>query len=408
VIAKQILSAFSLSLTLALSAHAGAAVDWNQWRGPNRDGISTESIENVKWPQEGPKVAWKAQIGAGYSTMAVANGKVYAMGNKEGQDTVYCFDALKGTEVWKQSYAAPKEAGGFEGPRSTPCVDGKVVYTLGLDGQLRAFDAEKGTPVWAKDLKKEIGAKPPQWGFSSSPLVEGKVVIVEAGGGASVAALDKTTGAVAWKGPAVGGTYASAVPFNFGGKRLVGTFNVEGFIALDAATGAEAAKFPFKAQYDVNASDPVIIDDKVFVSNGYNTGHCAMLQFGAPPKQLWENKEFQTHFNCVVAYKGCLYGTSGHIKENGSLKCVDAATGAVKWTQPKMHCSIMLAGDKIIALERGGMLYIVEADPSGYKEVAKGQVLGGQCWTMPVFSNGHIYARNNGAGDLVCLDVSGK
>ncbi len=194
-----------------------AAAEWPNWRGPNHNGISIEKGWLTDWPKEGLKKLWKAELGRGHSSVAVMAGKVYTMGRNAEQDTVLCLNAGTGATVWKHSYpAADSDYGG--GPRATPAVDGKAVYTLSADGQAFCLDAVSGQVIWHKNLQKELNLVMPLHNFSSSPVLEKELLLANMG--TSGLALDKKTGNVAWKS-AGDSSYSSPVPFTLAGKRRV-------------------------------------------------------------------------------------------------------------------------------------------------------------------------------------------
>ncbi|MBN1361449.1 MAG: PQQ-binding-like beta-propeller repeat protein [Sedimentisphaerales bacterium] len=385
------------------------ADDWPNYRGPNRDGISKETGWNTTWPAEGPKVLWKASIGIGFASMAVVDGRVYAMGNRNDQDTLYCFNAETGDEIWKKSYACPLYDKMHEGgPCSTPTVNGDAVYTFSKNGDAIRFDAATGTIVWHKNLVEELGVKNLIWYFAGSVVPVGDLVIFSAG--PSGTALRKSDGSVAWtSGTEVAG-YATAVPATIDGQKclvLVGAYEVFG---VDPADGKVLWRYPWEGYQEINAADAVVIDGStVFVSTGYNRG-CTLLKIAdGKVTEAWKNREMSTQLNPAVFWNGYLYGFNGMIgmrgPGKGMLTCLDPKTGDEKWAQPGLGTgSAMLADGKLIVLGEAGKLAIVEASPDGYKELASAQILSGRCWTVPVLANGRIYARN-AAGDLVCVDV---
>lgn len=395
-----------LIMTLATrGAYAGAAAggDWPNYRGPTNDGISTEKTLIVPFPQGGPKQVWKASVGEGYSGVTVAGGRAYTIGNTDGNDTIWCLDAVTGKEVWKHSYACPSDKQ-YPGPRAAPVVEGGKVYTMSRKGHLFCLDTAKGAVLWQKDARQLVGTKSPGWDLSGSPLVVGNAVVYnlnENGVG-----LDKASGNVVWKSNAGSPGYATPVPFDINGAKGVAVFGAKKLYGLNPATGAVGWSFDWDTSYDVNSIDPVFLGDKVFISSGYGRG-CAGLQIkGATAEKLWENKEIASHWSNCIGVNGCVFGFNG---QNGGqqLKCMDIATGAVKWTQQGMGGTMILVDGKLVLLSQSGKLTVAETNPQAYKELASAKIMDKTCWTGPAFAGGKLYARNK-EGDLVCVDLSGK
>ena len=390
----------AVALTLTGAATTAAhAVDWYRWRGPDLNGISKETGWQTSWPESGPKQLWKAPVGTGFSSFSISRDRVYTMGNTNDTDVVSCLEAGSGKFVWQHAYACPLDPKNFEGgPGATPTVDGDFIYTFSRKGHVYCLNAADGKVAWSKNLNKELGLEIPTWGFAGSALVEGNLVILNAGNAGI--ALDKKSGKVVWdsgKGP---GGYATAVPLA-GPDGGVAMFSRQSLIAVKAADGRELWSYPWKTSYDVNAADPVIAGDRVFMSSGYNHGATVIRVKGSQAEKVWESKNMRNHFNSCVLWQEHLYGV-----DESELRCLAFDTGEVKWKYPQFgKGSLMLADGKLIGLSEKGELIIAEATPSAFKPVARAQVLTGKCWTMPVLSNGHIYCRN-ARGDVVCLDVS--
>jgi len=374
------------------------AADWSNWRGPNYNGISDEAGWVTSKVNSGTKPMWKVSVGTGFSSIAVSNGRAYTMGNINNEDTVYCMDAETGSVIWKHSYRAPLDSGNYEGgPSATPTiVDGKV-YTFSKKGKVFCLDAATGDVIWQKDLDVKI----PQWGLAGSALVINDLVIFNAG--TSGMALNKDNGRVVWQNGKRAAGYATGVPFSSHGKKCVAMFGAKEAAGLIAATGKEIWSFKWKTSYDVNAADPIISGDKVFVSSGYNTG-CGVFKIdNGKAKQVWRNKNMRNHFNSCVLQGGYVYGF-----DEKTLKCLDFNTGQEKWATKELgKGSLMTADNKLIILSEKGKLVIAEVSPSSFKEISSAQILTGKCWTTPVLANGRIYARN-AVGDLVCVDVAGS
>ena len=399
-----ILLAFSIVVVAIAGGFQGSAqgADWPNWRGVNYDGVSNETGWSSTWPSGGPKVLWKASIGAGFASMAVSKGRVYAMGNISDNDVLYCFDAVSGDQIWKKSYSCPLFKKNHEGgPSATPTVDGGRIYTFSKNGDAVCFNAADGEILWHKKLVAELGVKHPTWYFASSAFVTDNMVILNAG--SAGVALNKTDGKVIWQSGKGRAGYATAVPFTMGGKKCVAMFIEKDVVGLEAATGKELWKFPWKTGYEVNAADPIISGDTVFISSGYNKG-CALLRMTPDSvEQVWQNKNMRNHFNSTVLWNGHFYGV-----DDNQLACLDYRTGQKKWSHRGLgKGSLMIADGKLIILSERGKLVIARAWPDGFEELASAQVLKGKCWTVPVLANGRIYARNAN-GQLVCVDVSGK
>jgi len=383
------------------------AADWPNYRGADYDGISDETGWQSTW-QGAPTIAWKAALGWGFASMAVDDGRVYATGNVDDHDIVYCFDAATGKTIWKQSYPCPLYKKNHEGgPAATPTVEGGAVYVFSKAGDVLRLDAKTGAVAWHKNPAKELGLKELTWYYSSSPVIVDNLVILNAG--SAGVALDKTNGRVVWHNGNGAGGYASAVPFTWDGKTCVALFGSQHLFLLEAATGKIIEKVEWKTSYDINSADPIVTGDSIFISSGYNKG-CALLKLGdGKVSEVYSNKNMRNQCNCSVLWKGHVYGFDGQVGGRGKLTCMDLDTGQVKWAQGGLGTgSLMLAGDKLVVLGERGKLAIVEASPAGYQELASAEVLTGKCWTVPVLAGGRIYARN-AAGDLVCVDVrSGK
>jgi outer membrane protein assembly factor BamB len=382
------------------------AADWPRYRGPNLDGISTETGWSVDWPATGPKQLWKTNVGIGFSSISVADGRAYTMGNRDDQDTVYCFDAASGQTLWKHSYPCKLDPKYYDGgPSATPTIDAGRVYTLSKEGEIFCLEAANGKVVWSVNLARELDAKVPTWGFSSSPVIQGNVVYVNVG--ALGSALDKTTGKVIWTTGKEAAGYSSFVPFTMGATRGLALLTAQTVAAVDPDSGKQLWAYPWKTSYDVNAADPIIAGDHVLISSGYNHGAALLKIVDGKPERVWENKRMRNQHNNCVLIDGALYGIDGD-DSKAELKCLDFKTGEVKWTEKGLGKGALMAADgKLIILAEKGELVVAAVDPAAFKPLARWQVLGGKCWTMPVLSHGRIYCRN-AAGDLVCVDVSGN
>ncbi len=393
----------ALVLALLAAVPLVHAADWSQWRGPTRDGVSTET--GWKLSSGEAKKLWTAQVGLGCSAIHVAQGRAYTLGNKDETDTIFCFDAVTGKEIWKYSYPSPLMPKYWEGGTlATPVVDGDRVLVVSKLGNLFCFEAATGKIVWQKNLEKDFGGKVPTWGYAGSPLILGDKLLVETGAEAgSVVALEKATGTLVWKNGGDQAGYSTLQPFSLGGKDYLANLNGVALAILEQNGGKVVARYPFKTKYDVNAVTPVISGDKLFIAAGYNHGS-ALVQFtGSALEQVWESKKMRNHFNSCVLVNGFLFGF-----DENDLACMELATGDIKWSQAGIgKASLILAAGQLLILSEKGDLITAEPSPVAFKELARQKVLGGKCWCVPVLANGRVYCKNN-AGDVVCVDVSGK
>ncbi len=394
-----------------LSATAFGA-DWPVYRGPDHNGFTSETNWSTDWGNDGPKQLWKKSVGIGFSSIVVADGRVYTMGNNgdkdDGKDTIYCFDAVTGSEIWSRTYPCPLHAKFYEGGTlATPTLDGDVVYTLSKMGDLFCLKAATGDIVWQRQVSKELGVKLPTWHFSSSGLVLGDMLIFNLGDAGL--ALNKKNGEVIWQnGKDVCG-YATPVPFEMDGRKCVAIFGKDTVMGVRVSDGKVLWKHDHKTKYDVNASDPIISGNDVFISSGYGRGCARISVSGSNVTTVWENKELRNHMNCSMLWKDHIYGIDEG--SGGQLRCLSFADGSVKWSEKSTgKGALMMSADgRMIIMSDKGELIIAKADPSEFKLIVRAQILPkAKCWTTPVLVNGRIYARNNRPGDLVCVDVSGK
>jgi len=253
---------------LTVLCAAAQAADWPQWRGPGRTGISAEKGWLDQWPAAGPAIAWRAAVGLGASSFVVGDGRVFTMGHADGQDTVFCFEAVSGKPIWKHSYPAELGDKFFEGGTTgTPTLDGGRLYALSRWGDAFCFEAATGKIIWSVNVQKETGSPVPDWGFTGAPLVlDGRLIlnVGEAG-----MALDKATGKVLWKSADKNAGYSTPLPVELDGRLLVLLGSSKSYLAINPVDGKEVWRAPWVTEYGVNAADPIVSGGKLFVSTGY-------------------------------------------------------------------------------------------------------------------------------------------
>ncbi len=399
---KVLLTSVVSLLVILFLISAANADDWPCWRGPDRDGISKEVDFLTEWPDGGPKVLWKNKIGKGFSSIAIADGRAYTSGNSFNKDTIFCFDALTGKELWKHTYDESLDPKWYEGGTSaTPVVDGELVYTCSKSGKVFCLKVADGSVKWGKDLKEDFGIEPPTWGFSGSAVIIGELVIFNAG--QRGIAFDKMTGQLKWQSGKEKSGYASVVRYPQDGKNYILMFGSKALYSLDPQSGQVNWQFEWKTRHGCNAADPIVKDDKVFISSGYGKG-CALIQIvDNDVTQVWRNKKMKNHMNTCVLIDGYLYGF-----DEKTLKCLEFETSKTLWSQSDLGKGCLIAADnKLIILSQKGELVIAETSPKGFKKIASSKILTETCWSIPALANGLLYARDS-KGNLVCVDLRKK
>ena len=390
--------------SLALIVAVGApAADWPQFRGPNRDGVSSETGLLTSWPKDGPRVLWRTELGEGFSGIAVVKGQLYTMFGAGEKEYAAAYDAATGKEIWRHQLG-PKWIDRFgNGPRATPTVDGDVVYVLSGQGDLAALKAADGTAIWSHDLRADYSAKPPRWGVSTSPLVEGDMLLVNVGGdGHAVVAFDKKTGKEIWASQDDAAGYSAPLALTIGEQRQLLFFTAAGLIALAPSDGKLLWRQKWKTSYDVNASTPIFIaPDKIFVSTGYDVGAAVYRVGDGGLEEIWRNRGMKNKFSSSVLHEAHLYGF-----DESTLKCIDAESGETLWRKRAFgHGSLLYADGHLIVLGDAGQLALVEATPNAYNEKSVAQIFKGKTWTMPTLVDGNLYLRDQ--KELISLKISG-
>ncbi len=380
------------------------SADWPQWRGPEANGISKESLEGITGLEE----AWKAEVGMGFSGFVVAKGRVFTMGHDGKEtDTVWCLDAESGKVIWKHSYPQPLGDLYFPGGSTgTPTVDGEVVYSLARAGELFCFEAASGKIKWKKQLHKDFAYDMPAWGFTGSPKIFGSLLLLNAGDAGL--ALRKEDGSEVWKSKNGEASYSTPYLVHRDGTDLAIFSNKRGYTCVESKNGKEWWRVKWLTRYGVNAADPVADGDHIFISSGYDKGATLVKWNGQDsPKTVWKNREMKTQMNACVLIDGFLYGVSGNEGQDGTgLKCLELSSGESKWVDASVGQGAVAAteGGRLVVLSESGELMIGKASPEGFKPKVKKKVMGGKCWTAPVLANGKIYCRN-GNGQVVCVKV---
>ena len=356
---------------------------WNQFLGPDRNGVSQETGLLAKWPTQGLEIAWRVNGGVGMSAVAVAEGRAITMWNSDRGQAVAALSMKDGALLWTASVAANYENSMGNGPRATPTIAGQQVFAYTGEGILVCLDVATGKQQWSKSVVREMAGRPAEYGMACSPLVVDDMVIVTAGGqGKAVVALDRKSGDVRWT--AVDGLpgYSSPVLLELCGESHVVAFTAIGVTGLRPSDGKKLWSYPFPTPYDCNTATPIEVGGNIFISAGENHG-CVMLGVtkqaagyaidevwaSVAPKSVMRN-EWQTS----ILLDGYLYGFDnvGSAGPVTHLTCIQAATGKVAWTKTRFGKGNLVAADgKIWITTMKGELVLVAATPKGYSEIGR-------------------------------------
>jgi len=412
-ILKEPLTTFHMNLRLTailitcMLAAQAVALDWSNWRGPDRNNISPETNWTEKWPDAGPREIWRADVQLGFGSMVVSEKRIFTLGH-DGEKTVtlYCLDAISGKTKWKHSWQSDLGDKYFEGgPVSTPTVDERRVYVLGRWGSILCLHAEKGEIIWQRDLVKEEGVRVPTWGFAGATVIDGDTLFLNVGEAGM--ALSKVTGKTLWSSARRAAGYSTPMLFKAEGKDYVLFSSGKEYTAVERATGKPWWSYRWLTRYGVNAADPIVTDDgHAFISSGYGKGSAYIKMYREDPETLWKNRDFRNQMCTSLLIDGHLYGVDGDTGKNAAnLKCVTLKTGKVQWTHKDFGSGNLIASNgKLICLSGKGELIIAPISKTSFKPTARAQVLQGKCWNPHVLANGYLYCRN-ADGDLICLDL---
>jgi len=412
---------FGIQGLLVLSSTLGVvASDWPQWRGPQRNGASSETGLLKEWPKNGPALRWKvADAGSGYSTPSVVGDRLYLLGSEGLEDEfVRAISVKDGKRAWSTRLGKvgnPQQNPSFPAARSTPTVEGEFLYALSSDGDLACLEVATGKVRWQKNLRADFGGKPGEWAYSESPLIDGNTLVCTPGGSeATLVALNKNTGTVIWKCPLPGGdeaAYASAILVRIGGIKQYVQLVQKGLVGVEAETG----KFLWRygkpiSRYGANIPTPVASDDHIYAASAGTGG--GVVKFNVKdgsiePEQVYFESKLPTAIGGTVKIGEFLYGTTAE-----ALLCTEFATGRVKWEDRSLGAASLCYADGRLYLHgENGEVALVEPGAESYRE--KGRFTPPdqpkkanqmeKAWAYPVVANGQLYIRDHST--LWCYDV---
>ena len=394
--------------------------DWPQWRGMNRDGHSRETGLLKEWPREGPKLLWQiSDLGGGYATPSVAGGRIYLMSN-EGLENEYveALDAKGGKKLWSTRIGKvgnPDQKPNFPAARSTPTVDGAMIYVLGSDGDLVCLESATGKIRWQKSFRSDFNGSMPTWAYAESPLVDGKAVVCTPGGkDAAIVALDKQTGGVLWKAALPGGDvagYASLVTASTGSIKQYIAYTANGLVGVDAKNGKFLWRYEKnKGALGMSIQTPAVRDGLVYAGANRVGGGAVMLrafQDSVAAEEAYFDPKLPTAIGGTVLVGDYLYGSG-----QTAMMCVDFKTGKVKWAERSIAPVSLCYAEGLLYLHgEEGDVALIEASPEAYKErghfTPPGQPKHGnameKAWAYPVIANGRLYIRD--LNNLWCYEI---
>lgn len=391
-----------LFLTATVTA---SAQEWTQWRGPARDGSVANKNVPAAWP-ESLKRTWRVEIGEGYSSPVVSEGRAFVHGRRDPEEIVMSINLADGKVLWEQKYQAAFKKNQYavsmaKGPHATPLVAGNRLFTLGVTGILSAWDTATGKQLWSKDFSNAIDTSQLFCGTAASPLIVDGRLVVEVGSdirGGHILALNPATGATEWEWKGPGPGYASPVVIETGGSQQIVTLTEGSIISLDGKTGKELWSIPFPDEYHENIATPLWTGTQLIVSGTRQGTHAYTLAKNADKWQaneVWKNPDIAMYLSSPVYGDGLIYGLSS--KKKGQFFAIDAKTGAVRWTtegREGEHASLLLTPQHVVFLTNGADLIVAKRGTPAFTVERRYEVAESATFAMPVLLGSNILVRD--------------
>lgn len=426
---------FLLLLAAVASLGTASADEWQQWRGPNRDGVWRETGIIDRFPSAQIAIKWRAPISSGFSGPTVAGERVYVSDRvvKPAEiERIHCFQWETGKPIWTHSYDCKYADFGYRaGPRASVLIEGGRAYSLGAAGHLVCLDAAKGIVLWRRDLRTEYKIRMPDWGIAASPVIEGDLIIVQIGGqgDACLCAFDKRTGQPRWQALPDAASYAAPIVIDQAGRRVLVCHTGDRVVGVDAPSGKLfwSHPVPWKS-WPIGISTPVLYKDLLLIADAHQGSLLFRLdQHKTDVKLVWHrrrqdlpDKKALHCLNSTPFIDGdYIYGAD----QSGVLRCLRLLTGEQLWEDktatPQGNFATIHPvrnGDRTWLFNERGGLIIARLTPEGFHEISRAKLIeptleqarirGGVAWSHPAFAYRHVFARND--KELVCADLAAK
>lgn len=391
--------------------------DWPEFRGRNRDGHLHHVSFQTDWTAQPPKEVWRRRVGPGWSSFAVVGDRAFTQEQRGEAEAVVCIDVATGEEVWShEDEARFYDVVAGAGPRATPTFHGGKIYSQGGNGKVNCLDAATGKLIWSRDVTedgkpdaKAEKLKPPVWGYASSPLVVGGVVVVFAGGkeGKSVLGYDAVSGELKWSAGKGTHSYSSPQLFTAGGQPQVLMVSERGLEAIDPTDGKLLWEHDWNLQEMFRVCQPHVIGESQVLVGTPMTEGTRLLSLSKDgetwtAKEEWTSKDLKPYYNDFVRLGDHLYGFDSDI-----LVCIDVASGKKKWKKGRYgHGQALLLGEagQMLVISDQGDAVLTEVSPQGLKEIAKFKALNGKTWNHPVIAGGKLLVRNG--EEMACFELT--
>ena len=396
-----------LFISFLLVAAISKAQKPTQWRGEGSKGIYNETGLLKSWPATGPEILWKSEgLGDGHSSPAFANGKIYLSGAQNGAGFVYCL-TMDGKVSWKTPYGE-EWTESYPGSRTTPVIDGNLLYMYSGKGIITCMDASNGNVKWKKDVLKEFDAKNIVWGVVETLVIDGEKLFVTPGGALNnVVALNKKDGSLIWSCKAEGEASAYCTPLliKLPARKLLVTHTEKHIIGVDADNGKFLWSYEWPNQYSIHPNTPLYQDHAIFCFSGYGQGgvRLDLNEDGSKVTKAWYNQKADNRIGGAVLVKGYIYLSGDKTRD---WQCIDWKTGEQKYSSRAISPGCVICADGMLyCYGFSGDLALVEPNPAGFNVVSKTKLAspGVQHWAHPVINDGRLYVRDN--GELICFKI---